>query len=65
VILLGYTHAAVIGMLQPEVAYPARTVKPSPTIITMIFREPCTCPDTHIELWTEPVTVDDQERLFY
>jgi hypothetical protein len=64
-IRLGWTHASVIGMLQPEVAHPGRKVKASPSIITMVFREPCTCPDTHIELWCEPTEVDEQERLFY
>jgi len=68
VILLGYTHASVIGCLQPEVAYPTRKVKPSETVITTIFRQPCTCPDQHVELWIEPEQARDlneQERLFY
>jgi hypothetical protein len=65
VIRLGWTHAAVIGMLQPDIAHPGRTVRPSETAIVTLYRHPCTCPDSHIEVWVEPVTVDEQERLFY
>jgi len=64
-ILLGYTHTSVLGMLQPEVAYPARKVQPSETIITTLFRRPCHCPDEHMELWVRGREVDEQLRLFY
>jgi hypothetical protein len=64
-ILLGYTHTGVLGMLHPEVAYPNRKVKASPSVITLISRDPCRCPDEHLEIWVEPREVDEQLRLFY
>jgi hypothetical protein len=65
-ILLGYTHASVIGVHRPEVAYPDRKVQPSPTSITTIYTKPCTCPDRHTEVWVEPIVDQDlQQRLFY
>ena len=47
----GFTHASVIGILRPEVAYPTRKVKAGEYARATIYRDPCPCPDDHVEVW--------------
>jgi hypothetical protein len=50
-VLIGYTHASVVGCLRPDVAYPDRKIRAGTSVVETITARPCLCPDAHVEVW--------------
>ena len=54
-IMIGYGHASLIGILRPDLAYPDRKVQQGKRVLTRIDAEPCACPDDHVEVWVRRI----------
>lgn len=52
-LLIGYSHASLIGCLRPDVAYPDRKIRAGKSVVTTITKDPCDCADEkgHVEVW--------------
>lgn len=60
-ILVGFTHASIIGCLRPDIAYPKRKIRAGTKVHTSITAVPCDCPDDHVEVWVRGLDVPDDE----
>jgi hypothetical protein len=50
-IFIGYTHASIIGVHRPDVAYPDRKIRRGKKSYGDIHSEMCPCADKHVEVW--------------
>lgn len=54
-IFVGYTHASVIGIHRPDIAYPDRKIKAGKKSVGDITTEPCACADDHVEVFVRRI----------
>lgn len=54
-IKIGYGHASMINCMRPDIAYPDRKIRTASRVYTEILKDPCPCPDEHVEVWVRPV----------
>jgi hypothetical protein len=52
---VGYTHASIIRILRPDVAYPDRKVAASSAALGTTTSQPCQCPDEHVAVYVLPM----------